>query len=264
MRRYLGIVLAEAKRQSTYRLALAAGIFTNGVFGLIRAGVMLAAVAGAGGAVAGYTSQTALSYVWWGQALLGMLPLWWWNELAERVRTGDIAVDLARPIDLQLYWWCRDLGRAAVQFAARGIPLLIIGSLLLPMTWSTSPITYLSGAVSLLLALAVNFLARWSINLIAMWTLDITGYLIFYGILAQLLAGFLVPVHLFPDWLATIAWLSPFPSMFQTPIDVLSGRSVGAEAATAVAIQAAWVVGLLVLTRVVGARAVRRLEVQGG
>ena len=62
--------------------------------------------------------------------------------------------------------------------------------------------------------------------------------------------------------LATIAWLSPFPSMFQTPIDVLSGRSTGTEALAAIGMQVGWAAALFAVTRVVGARAVRRVAAE--
>ena len=67
---------------------------------------------------AGTTSPQALTYVWLGQALLmtcAMMGGGFEDELIERIRTGDIAIDLYRPADLQLWWLAGDLGRAAFQ-----------------------------------------------------------------------------------------------------------------------------------------------------
>src|SRR5699024_1865187 len=147
---YLRLIAAEFRRQSAYRLALAAGIFTNGSFGLIRAGVLLGAVAGAGGSVGGYDARSALLYVLWGQALLGAIPMWGWNDIADRVRTGEIAVDLARPMDLQTYWWFRDIGRAAMQFLGRGLPILVLGSIVLRVPPPSDPLVHLAGIIGLL------------------------------------------------------------------------------------------------------------------
>jgi len=261
---YLQLVAAEFRRQGTYRLALAAGIFTNGVFGLIRAGVLLAAVAGAGGSVAGYDERTALLYVLWGQALLGAIPLWNWNEASARVRTGEIAVDLARPMDLQAYWWWRDLGRAGMQFLARGLPILVLGSVALQVPPSTDPLVWGAGVVGILLGLAVNYLCRYALNLISFWTLEMQGYQILYMVLVSLLCGLYVPVHLFPEWLQVIARASPFPSMFQYPIDLISGRTTGVEALQVWAVQAVWIVVLVVGTRLLTRLGTARLVIQGG
>lgn len=261
---HLRLIAAEFRRQSTYRLALAAGIFTNGVFGMIRAGVLLGAVAGAGGSVGGYDARSALLYVLWGQALLGAIPMWGWNDIADRVRTGEIAVDLARPMDLQTYWWFRDIGRAAMQFVGRGLPILVLGSILLRVPPPSDPLVYLAGIVGLLLGLGVNYLCRYAMNLISFWTLEVQGYQILYMVGVSLLSGFYVPIHLFPDWLGTIAAWSPFPAMYQYPVDLLSGRTVGADAWTVLGVQVVWVAVLLVFTRLITRAGTRRLVIQGG
>jgi ABC-2 type transport system permease protein len=98
------------------------------VFGFIRISVLYAAISSAGGTLAGYDQQLASTYVWLGQALLAAIALWGWVEIAERVSSGEIAVDFAGPVDLQLAWWARDLGRASFQLLSRGLPPLVIGA----------------------------------------------------------------------------------------------------------------------------------------
>lgn len=125
MRAYLWTywLLARAgfRRQATYRMALAAGIFTNSVFGVVRASILVGAVAGAGAAVAGYDALAVSSYAWWGQVLLGSVSMWGWSEVADRVRTGDIAADFLRPVpptsptspstSAEPPWRCSPVGR---------------------------------------------------------------------------------------------------------------------------------------------------------
>ena len=264
MRAYLQLGRASFRRYSTYRLAIVAGVFTQSVFGFIRVSVLFAAIAAAGGTLAGYDEQQAATYVWLGQALLAGVALFGTTELADRVTSGEIAVDLARPVDLLASYWASDLGRALFQLLARGLPPLAIGaltiSLALPGSWTAYPL----GLLSLLLALAISFLLRFGVNLIAFWTLDVRGFVWLYFVFSGPLSGLYVPVHLFPDWLRTIAYATPFPAAFQTPIDVLSGRALGPDALVLLAAQAGWILGLLVVVRFTLARATRRLVVQGG
>ena len=60
------------------------------------------------------------SYVWLGQALLAMLP---WNvdaEIRAMIRSGAVAYELCRPIDLYGLWFARALAqRTAPTRAAR-------------------------------------------------------------------------------------------------------------------------------------------------
>jgi ABC-2 type transport system permease protein len=264
VRRYYVLARAEFHRHRTYRLAIAAGVFTNTVFGFIKVGILLSAIAAAGGSIEGYGPRQAATYVWLGQALLAPVAMYAWSDIADRVRTGEIAIDLARPVDLQLSWWARDLGRAALALPTRGLPPLVLGGLLMGLAYPSSWTAYPLGLVSIALGVSVSFLCRYGVNLISFWTLDVRGCLNLYTLVLGLFSGFYLPVHIFPHWLLRIAYASPFPSMFQSPIDVLSGRVIGWEALRVLGLQVAWLTALIVLTRVVLWRGAKRLVVQGG
>jgi len=85
-----------------------------------------------------------------------------------------------------------------------------------------------------------------------------------YVLTSGVLGGHLVPVHFFPDWLQAVAYATPFPSMVQTPVDLVTGQATGLKAAGLVLAQVAWAVGALLLGRVVLVRATRKLVLQGG
>src|SRR5262245_54971337 len=122
MRLYLSVARRGFRRYSTYRIASLAGIFTQSVFGFIMAYTYIALWEHRPN-LGGYDVSDAVTYVWLGQALLAPLALFgggFQSELTERVRKGDIAIDLYRPIDLQLWWLASDFGRAAFQLVVRG------------------------------------------------------------------------------------------------------------------------------------------------
>jgi ABC-2 type transport system permease protein len=252
------------RRWSTYRLAAAAGAFTNTVFGLIKAAIVVAAVRSAGGSVGGYDAAAAATYVWVGQALIGPMSLFGWTDLAVRIRTGDIAVDLSRPVDPQLTYLGVDLGRAIYQFLPRGLPPLRVGALVTGLALPRSALPYLLGALSVALGVGVSFACRWLLNLCAFWLLDLRGAVSVYIVATNILCGLIVPVHWFPGWLAAIAAATPFPSVLQVPIDVLTARVAGAAAVEAILIQLSWLVALLAVGQLVFRVGARRLVVQGG
>lgn len=252
------------RRWSTYRLAAAAGAFTNTVFGLIKASITMATIGAAGGELAGYDAATGATYAWLVQAFLAPLGMFGWDDLAARIRTGDVAVDLARPVDPQFAFLAADLGRAAYSFIPRGAPPLLAGGLVTGLTLPAEPLPYLLGAVSVLVGVMLSFAGWWLINLAAFWLLDLRGPRIMYMVATQVMSGLLIPVHWFPGWLGTIAAWSPFPSILQTPVDVVMGRVAGYEALGAVGVQLAWLAGLLALGRFVFRLGTRKLVVQGG
>jgi ABC-2 type transport system permease protein len=255
------------RRYSTYRIATAAGAFTNTVFGLVKANILVAgivATVGAAGSLAGYSVIEASTYAWMTQALISPVYVFTWNELALKVRTGNVAVDLCRPVDLQLSLLAEDLGRATYAMLPRGLPPLVVGALTFGLALPLTPLPYLLGLVSVVLGVAISFAGRFAVNLVAFWLLDVRGVLGTYVVVTNILCGLLVPVSWFPPWLFAIARATPFPSMLQTPVDVLTGRATGSAALTTMAVQACWLAATLALGRLLLHRATAKLVVQGG
>lgn len=259
MRLYWEVARRGFRRYATYRAATFAGVFTNTVFGFLRAAVLLALYQQRA-RVGEYLPVDSLTYVWLGQGLLATVMIFGWIELALRIRSGEIATDLSRPLDVQGYWLAHDLGRAAFQAVYRGIPPFLIGLIFFELRIPKQLSTWVIFVLSVGLAVCVSFAIRFLLNLTAFWLLDYRGVITVSVAVTMFLSGFVLPVTFFPGWLqATLGWL-PFTSMVQIPIDVFLGkRGVGALMA-----QAAWALGLLAAGRVVLRAANRKLVVQGG
>ncbi len=255
---------AGFRRYATYRQATIAGAFTNTVFGVIKLSILLAVARQAGGTVAGYDAAALSTYTWASQGLISAVWLFAWTPIATRVRTGDIAIDLARPAHPVLVWLAEDLGRAGQALLFRFAVPMVAGGLIFglraPTRWLTVPLF----AVSAVLAIAVSFGCRLLVNLTAFWLLDVRGVSTLYVVANNTLSGLLVPVAFFPGWASRAAYATPFPSMLQVPTDILVERHVGATAVGSLAVQAGWVVLLLAAATWMLARGTRRLVVQGG
>jgi ABC-2 type transport system permease protein len=258
------LVVAGFRRYATYRAATLAGAFTNTVFGVIRVSILFAAAEAAGGVVAGYDRAALSTYTWLGQGMISVSYLFGWTTVAERVRTGAVAIDLGRPVHPIAAWLAEDLGRAGQACLIRLSAPLLVGGLLFglqaPTRWETVPLFVLSGA----LAVVVSFGGRILVSLAAFWLVDIRGLLTFYVLTSNVLCGLLVPVHFLPGWLQAVAYATPFPAMLQTPLDLATERATGAAALGLVAAQVAWAVGLLAVAVWVFARGTRKLVLQGG
>jgi ABC-2 type transport system permease protein len=259
------LVAAGFRRYSTYRAATIGGAVTNTVWGLLRVAVVTGAVGAAGGSFVGYDRHEAVTYAWVSQALIGPICLFTWNELALRVHSGDIAVDLARPVDLQLQYALPDLGRAAYVFLPRGLPPLLVG-IVTSGVWLPAEVwAWVAGLTSLLLAIGISFACRYLVNLVAFWLIDARGVMTSYLIVSTVLSGLYVPVQWFPGWLGLLAHCTPFPSLLQTPLDLFTGLvDSPAAAAGPLLMQVLWLSALILAGRAVQARATRKLVVQGG
>jgi ABC-2 type transport system permease protein len=265
-RLYTAVAVNGFRRYATYRAATAAGVFTNSVFGLILTYTYLA-LWHARPHLGGYDQAQALTYVWLGQGLHSVVALMgggFEDELIGRIRTGDIAIDLYRPADLQAWWLAGDAGRAAFQLLGRGLLPLAVGALLFGLSLPVDPVRWLVFLLAVALGFAVSFAVRYLVALSAFWLLDGAGVAQIASLAGMFCSGMLLPLSVFPGTLGHIARALPWSALLQIPADVFLGKRTGSALLTGYAFQAAWAVGLLAVGRLLQSAATRRVVVQGG
>lgn len=266
MRLYAVVAAGGFRRYATYRIATVAGVFTNTVFGFIMAYTYVA-LWDERPQLGGYDMPQALTYVWLGQALLmtcAMMGGGFEDELMERIRTGDVAVDLYRPVDLQLWWLAGDLGRAAFHLLGRGIVPMLLGSLAFELALPTSPGIWAAFLVSVALGVVVSFAIRYLVALSAFWLMDGAGVAQIAFLAGTFFSGLLLPLNLFPGLLGEVARALPWSALLQVPADVFLGKRTGWGLVGAYGFQAGWALALLLAGRLMQSAATRRVVVQGG
>lgn len=262
-RLYLAVAVGGFRRYATYRAATAAGVFTNTVFGVILVYTYLA-LWDEKPHLGGYDQAQAVTYVWLGQCLYATLAIQGGGaekDLMERIRTGEIAVDLYRPADLQLWWLAGDMGRALFQMLGRGVIPFVFGALFFPMALPTEVTAWAALLVALVLAMVVSFAIRYLVALSAFWLMDGTGVNQAMMITGIFFSGMVLPLNAFPPALGDVVRLLPWAAQLQVPADVLMGET---DPLGAFAFQAAWAVVLLAAGRLLQSAATRRVVVQGG
>lgn len=268
---YLAVARGSFRRYAAYRAANWGRLGANTAFGFILAYTYLA-LWNVRPHLGGYDRSAALTYSWLGQVLFVPVALYGagsLQDLADRIRSGDVAIDLYRPADLQGWWLATDLGRFAFQLLG-GLWLFGVGGLCfhlrLPQGGAVAATAaWLAALVSLALGIQISFALRYLVALVGFWVLDVRGAQMTATLLCAFLSGFMLPLSLFPSALATAAHLLPWQGMFQTPTDFFLQRTRGAgPTAAALGLQLAWAVALLALGRAVQRGAVRKVVIQGG
>lgn len=266
LRLYATVAAGGFRRHATYRVATLAGVFTNSVFGFVLSYTYIA-LWDERPQLGGYSMDDALAYVWIGQGLLtvcGLMGGGFEDELIERIRTGDIAVDLYRPADLQAWWFSANAGRSAYQFLGRGVAPMVFGALVFGFTLPSGPGAWLAFLVAVALGSVVGFAIWYAVAMSAFWFLDGQGVVQVAWLGGLFFSGMLLPLNVFPGTLGEIARLLPWASLLQVPADVYLGRYEGRALAGAYAFQACWALVLLGVGRAAQAAATRKVVVQGG
>lgn len=263
---YPGIAIRSFRRYATYRAATLAGLFTNTVFGVIYSYVYLALWAQRPDA-GGYDATDAVTYVWIGQGLIMVVALWNGgptDELPERIRSGDVAIDFYRPVNIVWWYLSADLGRMVFHLLSRGALPMVFGALLFGVRPPAGLIGGLAFAISVILAVVVSFGLRFLVAASAFWLLDANGVRTLSAVTAVFFSGLLLPLVIFPEPLRSICLALPWAAMLQAPADIWLGKATGLDLLATLGLQAMWGALLLVAAQLTVRAATHKLVVQGG
>jgi ABC-2 type transport system permease protein len=261
VRLYAWIAVYAFRRYSTYRIAALSATFTNTVFGFLRAGVLIA-LWHARPSLGGYSAADAVTFSFLTQALIEPVRVFGGSlDLTERIRSGDVSIDLHRPADLQGWWLADDLGRAGFALISRGVPPMLGGALVFSLRWP-SPATWAAFAVAAFLAVLVSFGLRYLVSMAVFWLHDDRGINAISLVTTMFLSGMIVPLVVFPGWLGGVANVLPWTALIQSPADVFLGKRT--DLLAVYAFQAGWAAALLGVGRLVTLAARRRLVINGG
>ena len=260
---YAAVLSARFRMILQYRAAAIAGFVTQIGWGAIRVMAMEAFYRSTN-APQPMNLEDVVTYVWLGQALLGLLP---WNpdtEIRAMVRSGTVAYELVRPVNLYTYWFSRSLAFRIAPTLMRSIPLAVLALLFFGMQPPASPealVVWLAatlGAVLLSTALTVI------LTITLMWTISGEGVAFLVAPAIYFLAGMVIPLPLFPDWAQFILEVLPFRGICDAPFRLYMGHIPIAEAWTVLLHQLIWIMVLVAFGAWLLSKATRRLVVQGG
>ncbi|WP_168185623.1 ABC-2 family transporter protein [Acidiferrobacter sp. SPIII_3] len=211
--------------------------------------------------VGGFDWGQMRTYLVWSFLINGLLTFRVETQLFNRVRTGEILMELIRPIDLQKGRLAMVVGGILAD-GLFSIPsmLVLAGIFLRPL----APVSVEAGAafgVSVVLGFVVKFLISYLTAAVSLWTENIVGLVWLRNAVTDVLSGAVVPLVLLPPALATVAAWSPFEAIVYIPLSVYLGH---VAPLSALAAQAAWVVVLWLLARAVWSVGLTRLTVLGG
>jgi ABC-2 type transport system permease protein len=126
------------------------------------------------------------------------------------------------------------------------------------------PGTWIAFLCSVVVGVGLAFAYGFIIELAAFWLIEIRGLRQGAWLIAQFLSGTYMPLVLLPDWVEPATRALPYAAMVQLPIEIFLGKHTGVDLLAVYARQLMWTVVLIACGRLILARAVRKVVVQGG
>jgi ABC-2 type transport system permease protein len=246
-----------------YRGAVLGGVVGRVFFGLLLIAIYRALYAGKPQAMP--LSQIT-SYVWLQQAFFRML-LASDPELMDKIRTGSIAYDLCRPLNLYGFYYVRIMAQKMTGSLLRAAPMLLF-AFLLPEGWGLCLPASVPAFLLAVLGLTAGLFCVSALENITMGftmrTLDPRGMQGMLNLLMMTLSGNILPLTLFPDSWQRVITLLPYAQLLDAPIRLYTGAYAPAQAPGVLALQGAWTAALILLGTWLWRRNQRKMIIQRG
>lgn len=263
MSAYVAIFKCRLATLLQYRAAAFAAVATQVFWGLMRVMIFTAFYASTSAAQP-LTLPQALTFIWLSQAFLQLLP---WNvdkEVEAQVKTGNVAYELVRPIELYWLWYTRALAIRTIPTIIRAIPVFIIAGLFMELM---APVSFQAGvafAISICLGAVVSASITTLVITSLFWTISGEGIQRLMPTMTLLFSGLIVPLPLFPSWAQTFISLQPLRCIIDIPSRIYTGVISVSEAPYYILFQGFWAVVLIAGGKMLMNRAVHKVEIQGG
>jgi ABC-2 type transport system permease protein len=216
--------------------------------------------------IAGFTEAQMLTYVLVSQLLNSVYELRNAPErmIADRIRTGDLALDLTKPVRFSLARLMENFGGIIVNIIQVLVLFLAVIVLQPAIELSPSAPYAVAFVISSLLSIFIVFELSLITGFFSFWTMSIWGLFYFKKAIIDLLSGALVPISLFPKWAVSLSTWLPFKSIVYTPTMIYMGKYDLHSALQQMLFQAVWIIILWMLTELIYKKAIRSVQINGG
>jgi ABC-2 type transport system permease protein len=186
------------------------------------------------------------------------------QEMAHQVMEGKLAMDLIKPVNIQLMYVAQALGESLFRLGLLTIPTALILLLVYPIRWPSSGLHFVAFFTSVVLSFFIVAGINFAIGTFAIRLKSILGLLRAKYFLLELFSGLLVPISFFPEVFQKILSVLPFQYISYIPVLIYLGKLNGIEILRALGIQLFWVSTLLALGDAMWRWSSRKITIQGG
>jgi ABC-2 type transport system permease protein len=214
--------------------------------------------------IAGYTHRDMRTYILLAYAINALVGWRTARGMMSRIRTGEIVIDMIRPLNYRTMQLAHASGASVVEGAISFGIAIGLGLIFFDIRAPESPLAASLFVVTVVIGFVTKVLVIFLISLLTFWTLQGVGLMWAQQAVIAILSGTLVPLALLPGWIRVVAEVLPLRGIVATPVSIYLGTVSGWELAGLLALQAGWLAALWWVTDRAWVRAFRAVEIQGG
>jgi ABC-2 type transport system permease protein len=214
--------------------------------------------------VEGFDFSQILSYI----AVGWIIRSFYYNnidqDMAQQVMEGKLAMDLIKPVNIQLMYVSQALGESVFRLALLTVPTAFVLLLVYPLRRPASVGHFAAFSVSVVLSFFLVAGINFAVGTLAIRLKSILGLLRAKYFLLELFSGLLLPISFFPHFFQSILAVLPFQYISYIPVLLYLGKINGWGVLKALGVQVTWVFVLLAFGDGMWRWSSRRITIQGG
>lgn len=214
--------------------------------------------------VSGASQRDMITYTTISVIMGNLLTMGVQNRIARSVRTGSVALDLLKPVNIYGIYLAEDLGDCAAAFFQKAVPLLLVGTVLFGFPMPASAVHLLLFLFSFAIGYFINWILAALLGLCAFKTLTLGPLVNAKGFIMKLLSGSIFPLWFFPAGFRQVLEALPFMNIYQLPLGIYIGQYAMDEIMLRTALQLFWCAALWVLFDVLQKKMAAAILIQGG
>lgn len=214
--------------------------------------------------VNGMSFQDTMIYLVLATAMCNFMECFIVWAIGRNYQTGQIVLDLLRPMDFQLYYFFGTSGNYVMSFVTTFLPTFLIIYFVthgaIPLGWNL-----LVFGCSMVMSVIINFCVDFFVGVICFYTQSIWGINVMKQVIVALLSGAAIPLAFFPGPLRTFVHFLPFQAIYNTPLQILTDETlVGSAYLDMLGSQMFWMVVMIILSRYFWKISQKMITVNGG
>ena len=187
------------------------------------------------------------------------------SGIASQIRSGEIKKYLIQPVDLLSFLLLARVAHKLVYYLVAAAPFALVFFICRGYFpgWP-DPEIFLAFLASLVMAFLLGFFMEATMGLLGFWFLEISSLLFVYMLFTFFFSGHMFPIDMLPGGWGVAVRIIPLHYLAYFPAAVFLGKVRGTQLLFELALEAAWVVIFIILSRVTFHYGVKRYSGFGG
>ncbi|MFC6176859.1 hypothetical protein ACFQAV_08395 [Companilactobacillus huachuanensis] len=262
---YRGVFIYRIKQLWQYKISLTSSLPLYLIRGFLTISILLAFNTLS---LQNNQGKELVNYIWIQTCFAPFVSAWIIDsDLNNIIKTGNIAYEYLKPIDLYWAWFIRLVSQRLLTGIISSIPLLLLINFLpvpyaLKLQLSQEKLILFIVAISL--ALILNTVLSLLVYISVFHTFSITGSLLIFGSIMEFLGGLVIPFSLFPENMKKVLNLLPFKYGAAYPFQLLNENELSMASLIGVISQLIWIIIIIVIGKIWLESNIKHIVVQGG